>query len=62
MYFFGYGNFVSTTDVIGITLTKHISAVAGYQLGSRLNVTGTENRVALDLTQKGAVAGLEFHF
>jgi hypothetical protein len=62
MYFFGYGNFVSTTDVIGITLTKHISATAGYQLGSRLNVTGTQNRLALDLTQKGAVAGLEFHF
>ena len=61
MYFFGYGNFVSTTDVLGITLTKHISANVGYQLGSRLNVTGTSNRIALDLTEKGAVAGLEFN-
>ena len=33
MYFFGYGNFVSTTDVLGLTLNKHISLNAGYQLG-----------------------------
>ena len=62
MYFFGYGNFVSTTDVIGLTLTKHISAIAGYQLGSRLNVTGTSDRLAMDLTQKGPVAGIELNF
>jgi hypothetical protein len=62
MYFFGYGNFVSTAGDIGFTLTKHITANAGYQLGSRLNVNGTSNRIALDLTQKGPVVGLEFSF
>jgi hypothetical protein len=62
MYLFGYGNFVSTAGDIGITLTKHISANAGYTLGSRLNVNGTSNRIALDLTQKGPLVGLEFSF
>jgi hypothetical protein len=62
MYFFGYGNFVSTADAIGLTVNKHISVNAGYQLGSRLEVTGTANRLALNLTQKGAIAGMEFSF
>ena len=62
MYLFGYGNFVSTAGDIGVTLTKHITANAGYQLGSRLNVTGTSSRIALDLTQKGPLVGLEFSF
>jgi len=62
MYFFGYGNFVSTADSLGITLTKHISANAGYQLGSRLNVNGSTDRLGLNLTQKGAVVGMEFTF
>jgi hypothetical protein len=52
MYFFGYGDFVSTADSLGVTLTKHISANFGYQLASRLNITGTSNRIALNLTQK----------
>ena len=25
MYFFGYGNFVSTSDDVGVTLNKHLS-------------------------------------
>ena len=62
MYFFGYGNFVSSAGDLGFTLTKHITANAGYQLGTRLNVHGTPDRLALDLTQKGPVAGLEFSF
>jgi len=62
MYLFGYGNFVSTAGDIGFTLTKHITVNAGYQLGSRLNVNGTSDRIALDLTQKGPLAGLEFSF
>jgi hypothetical protein len=62
MYLFGYGNFLSTAGDLGFTLTKHITANAGYQLGTRLNVNGTSNRIGLDLTQKGPVAGLEFSF
>jgi hypothetical protein len=52
MYFGGYGNFISTVDTVGWTLTKHLSANAGYQLGSRL--VGTNNsscdRIGLRLT------------
>ena len=47
MYFFGYGNFLSTTDAIGLTLTKHISLNAGYQLGSRLLVRLTRAQTEL---------------
>ena len=62
MYLFGYGNFVSSAGDLGLTLSKHITANAGYQLGTRLNVSGTPNRLGLDLTQKGPIAGLEFSF
>lgn len=62
MYFFGYGNFVSAAGDIGVTLTEHISFNAGYQLGTRLNVHGTTDRLGLDLTQKGPAVGLEFSF
>ncbi len=37
MYLFGYGNFVSTADDVGFTLSKHLSLNAGYQLGSHLS-------------------------
>jgi len=62
MYLFGYGNFVSSAGDLGFTLTKHITANAGYQLGTRLNVHGTPDRLGLDLTQKGPLAGLELSF
>jgi hypothetical protein len=64
MYFFGYGNFVSTSDALGVTLNKHISLSAGYQLGSRLvvNNSASANRIGLRLTQQGAIAGAEFSF
>jgi hypothetical protein len=64
MYFGGYGNFVSTADTVGWTLTKHLSINAGYQLGSRLVVTNnaSSDRIGLRLTQKGALAGVEFSF
>jgi hypothetical protein len=32
MYLFGYGNFVSSARVIGVTLSRHISINTGYQL------------------------------
>jgi hypothetical protein len=64
MYFGGYGNFISTVDTVGWTLTKHLSANAGYQLGSRLVVTNnsSSDRIGLRLTQRGAVAGFELSF
>ena len=64
MYFFGYGNFVSTSDDIGVTVAKHLSVNAGYQLGSRLNVNvdGKKDRLGLSLTQKGPIVGAEVSF
>lgn len=63
MYLFGYGNFVSTVDDIGVTLTKHLSLNAGYQLGSHLVVNNNNsNRIGIHLTQKGAIVGLEASF
>jgi hypothetical protein len=64
MYFFGYGNYVSAWGSLGITITKHLSAKAGYQLGSRLVVdrdTST-NRIGINLTEKGPIVGVEFSF
>lgn len=62
MYFFGYGSFISTADTIGVTLSKHVSVNAGYQLASHLTVNGTSDRIGLRLSQQGALAGLEFSF
>lgn len=60
MYLFGYGNFVSTTDTVGFYLGKHFALRAGYQLGSRLVVNNNnKDRIGIDLTQKGPVAGIE---
>jgi hypothetical protein len=64
MYLFGYGNFISTSDAIGFTLTKHLSVNAGYQLGTRLIVKNNSqsNRIGVHLTQSGAIVGLEASF
>jgi len=62
MYLFGYGNFVSTTGNVGITLSKHFSALAGYQLASHLIVNDAADRIGLRFVQKGAVVGLETSF
>ena len=42
--------------------TKNIAARNGYYLGSRLNVNTKAKQVGLNLTQKGALAGMEFSF
>jgi hypothetical protein len=42
--------------------SMHITANAGYQLGSRLNVNGTSDRIALDLTQKARSPDWNFLF
>ena len=64
MYFFGYGNYVSAWGVLGVTITKHLHATAGYQLGSRLvvNRDTSSNRIGLDLTEKGPTVGMAFQF
>ena len=64
MYLFGYGNFISTTADVGVTLTKYLSLNAGYQLGTRLNVNVDEkkDRFGLSLTQKGPIVGLQVSF
>jgi hypothetical protein len=62
MYLFGYGDFVSTSDTIGIAVNRHLTLNAGYQLASKLNVTASSNRMGLGLTQKGPMVGLEIYF
>ena len=64
MYLFGYGNFISTADNLGVTINKHLSLNAGYALGSRLVVTNnsSSDRVGVHLIQQGALAGLEVSF
>jgi len=62
MYLFGYGNYASTTDFLGVSLFKHLSADAGYALGSRLRVNDQNNRVGLNLVQKGPIVGMEVSF
>ena len=48
--------------VITAAGNKHFSVGAGYALASRLNVNGTNDRLALDLTQKGPLVGVQFSF
>lgn len=64
MYFFGYGNFVSTLGALGVSLTKHASIHAGYQMGSRLVVKNdsSSDRIGLRLTEQGAIAGIKLSF
>jgi len=62
MYLFGYGNFISTADTFGVTVTRHLSLRGGYQIAQRLQVNTKTTRVGLNLTQRGAIAGLEFSF
>ncbi|HEY6264237.1 MAG TPA: hypothetical protein VIW93_05495 [Candidatus Acidoferrum sp.] len=47
-----------------MTLTKHLSLNAGYQLGSRLvvNNNNSSKRMGVRLTQQGAIVGLEYSF
>jgi hypothetical protein len=60
MSFFGYGNFLASSGGINVGLTQHLMFQAGYQLGSRLSVHGTSDQIAVQLTQKGPTAGLEY--
>lgn len=64
MYFFGYGNFISTGGVLGVTINKHLALKAGYQLGSRLvvNASAHSDRLGITMTQQGPLAGFEIKF
>ena len=62
MYLFGYGNYFSTTDYLGVAVTRFMSINAGYAIGSHLRVNNSANRVGLDLVQKGPLVGLEASF
>jgi hypothetical protein len=59
MYFFGYGNFISTNGFLGCQIGHHFSVRGGYLLGSRADIHGSSNRLGIRLTQQGAVVGLE---
>ena len=62
MSFFGYGNFVSGNAALGFPLGQHLAARAGYLLGSRFKINGSSDNIAIRLTQKGPVFGLEYHW
>lgn len=63
MYLFGYGNFLSTTNDLGLTLNKYFSINAGYALGSRLVVNNnSSDRIGVHLVQKGPLVGVEVSF
>jgi hypothetical protein len=62
MYFFGYGNFISSYGTIGVSVNRHVNLQGGYQLSSRLVIKSTSDRIGLDLTQRGAIAGLQVSF
>lgn len=62
MYFFGYGDFVYARGKANVELHHHLNFTAGYQLGTRLKVKGTNDRLGLRLTQTGPVVGLEASF
>lgn len=62
MYFFGYGNYVSSMGTLGFSLAKHIAIRGGYSLGSRYEIKTRNDRLGMTLSQHGALAGLEFSF
>ncbi len=64
MYLGGYGSFLSSAGTLGLRVARHLTLDAGYQLGSRLDVhnSSSNNRFGINLTQKGAVVGVEVPF
>ena len=59
MYFFGYGDFLYTRGTAQLQLHRNLNLKAGYQMGTRLSVHGTNDHIGLRLTQKGPIVGLE---
>jgi hypothetical protein len=62
MYFFGYGNWVSSQGTLGFKFTKNLAVRGGYQLASRFDINTKTQRIGVNLSQKGALAGLEISF
>jgi hypothetical protein len=62
MYFFGYGNYVSTFNNLGFVFNKHFAVKAGYAFASRLRVNDTSQRVGINLDQRGPTVGIETSF
>lgn len=62
MSFFGYGNFVSANAALGFPISHSWDARVGYLMGSRLKVEESSNNIAIRLTQKGPVIGVEYHW
>ena len=60
MYFFGYGDFLYTRGTAQVALHRGLNLKAGYQMGTRLSVHGTNDHIGLRMTQKGPIVGLEF--
>jgi len=58
MYFFGYGNFISSRGNVSLGLVKHVRAELGYQMGSRFSIHGTSDRIGVRMTQKGPTLGV----
>jgi hypothetical protein len=62
MSFFGYGNFVSGNGVLGFPILIHWDIRAGYMVGSRLKISGSTDNIAIRLTQKGPLFGIDYHW
>jgi hypothetical protein len=53
---------LSARGGVTVGLTHHLSARAGYEMGSRLSIHGTSDQIAVKLTHSGPTAGLEYTF
>jgi hypothetical protein len=62
MSFFGYGNFVSGGAILRVPISTHSDVRAGYLMGSCLKISGSTDNIAIRLTQKGPVFGIEYHW
>ena len=62
MSFFGYGNFISGNATLGFPIGRRWDVRTGYLLGSRFKIYGSSDNIAIRLTQKGPVFGLEYHW
>jgi hypothetical protein len=62
MSFFGYGNFISSNATLGFPFARKWDARVGYMMGSRLKIEGSSDQIAIRLTQKGPVFGIEYHW
>jgi hypothetical protein len=62
MYFFGYGDYISSLGTLGLTLTKNLSLRGGYTVASRFNVNTKTDQLGVTLNEHGAVAGVEVSF